>query len=112
VGTRPSPADDLRAFFPNLILGVDYDITSPATDVYNCVGWVIRDIHNWWEPPPVGEWPTDRLPGVGDLTESPAASASGVRRPLAVLVLVAVLIGVLISATPAGSTANGHGCES
>jgi hypothetical protein len=67
VDTPPSPTDDLRALFPGLKPGVDYNITSPATDVYNCVGGVIRDM-DWWEPEPYAQWQND-LEGNGDLAE-------------------------------------------
>lgn len=27
-----------------------HQVTSPATDSYNCVAWVERDLDRWWEP--------------------------------------------------------------
>lgn len=43
--------------------GRGYEITSPRTDAYNCVAWVARDVHSWWEPGVDGfYWP----PGLGD----------------------------------------------
>ena len=39
-----------------------YEVTSPATDLYNCVAWAVGDDQRWWEPSddPKHYWP----PGV------------------------------------------------
>ena len=41
--------DDLYAQFPSL-LASPHNITSEATDVYNCVAWVRRELDRWYEP--------------------------------------------------------------
>ena len=57
-----SDRDILEGQALNLV-GTDYAITSGATDEYNCVAWVLRDIRNWWEPGLDGaRWP----PELGD----------------------------------------------
>jgi hypothetical protein len=48
--------DDLYAQFPSL-LGSGHRITSEATDTYNCVGWVRRELDRWYEPEIF--WPED-----------------------------------------------------
>lgn len=35
--------------FPNLQTS-DYEITSPKTPSYNCIGWAANETHRWWEP--------------------------------------------------------------
>jgi hypothetical protein len=52
----------LERLFPRLI-GTPYRITSPATDVYNCLAWAARVTNGWWWPvgdPGTVHWP----PGV------------------------------------------------
>lgn len=51
----------LEALFPRL-RGTDYRITSPASDVYNCIAWAAGDTEHWWWPgePARTYWP----PGV------------------------------------------------
>jgi hypothetical protein len=40
---------DLESIFPRL-RGAAYQITSPATEVYNCVAWAAQDVGRWWWP--------------------------------------------------------------
>lgn len=51
----------LEALFPHL-RGIAYRITSPVSDVYNCIAWAAGDMHHWWWPgdPALTYWP----PGV------------------------------------------------
>ncbi|MGH7772346.1 MAG: DUF7689 domain-containing protein [Candidatus Binatia bacterium] len=35
--------------FPNLRPG-EYEVTSPASDQYNCVAWAAGQSETWWEP--------------------------------------------------------------
>ena len=44
--------------FPHLTADA-YNITSPATDNYNCIAWAAGDTSKWWEPDPQGQyrWP-------------------------------------------------------
>lgn len=44
----------IEALFPGLI-GKNYQVTSPANDVYNCIAWAAQRVSEWW-------WPYD-LPG-------------------------------------------------
>ena len=48
----------LEAYLPGLD-GSDYRITSPRTDVYNCIAWVLGVDDQWWAPgePGVLYWP-------------------------------------------------------
>ena len=39
----------LEALFPRL-RGTAYRITSPASDVYNCIAWAASDTEHWWWP--------------------------------------------------------------
>jgi hypothetical protein len=41
--------EDLYAQLPGLTSS-NHRITSPATDAYNCVAWVQRDLDRWYEP--------------------------------------------------------------
>jgi hypothetical protein len=41
----------LEVLFPHL-RGTAYRITSPASDVYNCIAWAAGDTEHWW-------WPSD-----------------------------------------------------
>lgn len=49
---------DLDQAFPSL-RGTGYEITSPETRDYNCIGWAASDSANWWQPDPLGQyyWP-------------------------------------------------------
>lgn len=47
--------DALYAQLPHLA-NSPHRITSSATDAYNCVAWVERDLDRWWEPG--FYWPT------------------------------------------------------
>ena len=40
---------DLEAIFPGL-RGSTYQVTSPATEVYNCIAWAAGDVGRWWWP--------------------------------------------------------------
>ena len=54
--------DDYRASFPNL--GQDaYQVSSPATDEYNCFAWAAHVDDRWWQPSddPRYYWP-DNVP--------------------------------------------------
>ncbi len=48
----------LEALFPRL-RGTTYRITSPASDVYNCIAWAASDTEHWWWPgdPARTYWP-------------------------------------------------------
>src|SRR5579871_4456795 len=48
----------LEALFPRLC-GTAYRITSPASDVYNCIAWAAGDTARWWWPgdPTRTYWP-------------------------------------------------------
>jgi hypothetical protein len=37
----------LEALFPRL-RGTAYRITSPASEVYNCIAWAAGDTEHWW----------------------------------------------------------------
>jgi hypothetical protein len=39
----------LETLFPRL-RGTAYCITSPASDVYNCIAWAAGDTEHWWWP--------------------------------------------------------------
>jgi len=58
-----SDLDALYAQLPNLA-DDEHRITSPATDEYNCVAWVERDLDRWWEPD--FYWPPDAPEPDGD----------------------------------------------
>lgn len=46
----------LSAQFPQL--GIElHQVTSPATDEYNCVAWAASDTEKWWWPSEDGFWP-------------------------------------------------------
>jgi len=49
---------DLESAFPGLA-GTAYEVTSPATPVYNCVAWAAAEDSRWWEPDPfqIYFWP-------------------------------------------------------
>jgi hypothetical protein len=48
---------EIDAAFPTLQRD-GYTVTSPNTDRYNCVAWVVRDKEKWWEPALDGAfWP-------------------------------------------------------
>jgi hypothetical protein len=51
-------SQEIEAIFPNLA-GKGYEITSPATDDYNCIAWAAGATHQWWWPDPLDEeyWP-------------------------------------------------------
>jgi hypothetical protein len=53
--------DHIEKLFPHL-QGAVYHITSPPTDVYNCIAWAASDPTWWWWPgdPVKDHWP----PGV------------------------------------------------
>lgn len=44
-----SPNERLERLFPNL-KDSDYQITSPATQIYNCVAWAVGEALCWWWP--------------------------------------------------------------
>lgn len=48
----------LRQTFPNLNQE-HYELKSPNTDGYNCIGWAAHDTEHWWEPSgaPDHYWP-------------------------------------------------------
>lgn len=52
----------IRRFFPALDHD-GFDVTSPATPSYNCIGWAAGDDSRWWEPSGLAGhyWP-DGLP--------------------------------------------------
>jgi hypothetical protein len=58
----------LEALFPRL-RGTAYRITSPASDVYNCIAWAAGDTQHWWWPgdPARTYWPVGapRLESLG-----------------------------------------------
>jgi hypothetical protein len=60
------------ARFPTLARD-GYTITSPRSDRYNCVAWIARDPHRWWEPAlDGGYWPrqvVEEALDAGDLPE-------------------------------------------
>jgi hypothetical protein len=62
--------DALYAQLPRLKPG-NHQITSDASDEYNCVAWVERDQRRWWEPGfywPIGDDP-DPSDDVGSFVE-------------------------------------------
>lgn len=63
VGTCPRilvREDDLKTRYPRLKEGT-FQITSPATDAYNCVAWAAGDDSTYWAVDPWGifHWPVD-----------------------------------------------------
>jgi hypothetical protein len=46
--------DPFAAVFPKLV-GANHQITSPPSEVYNCIAWAAQDTSHWW-------WP-DNAPG-------------------------------------------------
>jgi hypothetical protein len=52
---------DLEALFPGLH-GASFQVTSPATEIYNCIAWAAGDVGRWWWHDVLGQryWP----PGV------------------------------------------------
>jgi hypothetical protein len=40
---------DLETIFPGLH-GSTYQVTSPASEVYNCIAWAAGDVGRWWWP--------------------------------------------------------------
>ncbi len=46
----------LETLFPGLSTS-SYQVTSSATDDYNCIAWAASDVTEWW-------WPVGRSPGV------------------------------------------------
>jgi len=54
----PLVSRDIDAAFPHLA-AERYEITSPATDAYNCIAWAAGVTHPWWWPDPLGAeyWP-------------------------------------------------------
>jgi len=53
-----SRSSELERYFPGLASST-YEVTSPATDDYNCIAWAAGDDTRWWEPDPLGvyDWP-------------------------------------------------------
>ncbi len=49
---------DLEAIFPSLH-AANYQITSPPTQVYNCIAWAAGDVNRWWWPDLLNQryWP-------------------------------------------------------
>jgi len=49
----------LEGWFPSL-RGTPYEITSPASLVYNCPAWAVNDQERWWWPDEMmqGYWPS------------------------------------------------------
>src|ERR1700694_4618386 len=50
---------EIRASFPNLRRGT-YEAKSPESNLYNCIGWAVRDDQRWgWPQPPFAPyyWP-------------------------------------------------------
>jgi hypothetical protein len=49
----------IEALFPGLTRK-SYRVTSPATDVYNCIAWAAQRVSEWWWPfdAPGHFWPT------------------------------------------------------
>jgi hypothetical protein len=55
--------ESLTSLFPNLRVS-HFQITSPPTDVYNCIAWAAGQTTKWWWPPvdPLDDtpfWPDD-----------------------------------------------------
>lgn len=50
----------LESVFPNMVRS-SYEVTSPATDSYNCIAWAAGVTHQWRWPDPLGDeyWPVD-----------------------------------------------------
>ncbi|MBI5409313.1 MAG: hypothetical protein HZA14_08105 [Nitrospirae bacterium] len=48
----------IEGIFPGLQSG-GYDITSPATQEYNCIAWAAGDSETWWWPNKDCFWPSD-----------------------------------------------------
>ena len=62
--------ESIRIRFPNLT-DTDAEVTSPATNQYNCIAWAAGEDHRWW-------WPdrnrfTSYWPGGVERTETKAA---------------------------------------
>ena len=52
--------ESIRIRFPNLT-ETSAEVTSPATNQYNCIAWAAGDNDRWWWPDPnriVGYWPS------------------------------------------------------
>ena len=50
--------ETLEISFPGL-KQAPWDVKSPATIRYNCIGWALNDDQNWWWPHPDAYWPKD-----------------------------------------------------
>jgi len=50
----------IESLFPGP-MGKSYRVTSPATDVYNCIAWAAQRVSEWWWPfdAPGHYWPTE-----------------------------------------------------
>ena len=46
----------LEIFLPGLAIS-GYEITSEASDVYNCIAWAAGDNTDWWDWHPRAYWP-------------------------------------------------------
>lgn len=58
----PSKGDHLIVWFDSLfprLVDDGYQITSPATNGYNCLAWAVGENGRWWEPDPndIYYWP-------------------------------------------------------
>jgi hypothetical protein len=47
------PVEDIEGDFPNLRT-TQWEITSPITDIPNCIGWALHDVNQFWDPSMVG----------------------------------------------------------
>jgi hypothetical protein len=62
----------IESLFPGLV-GKNYQATSPANDVYNCIAWAVKSVTQWWWPfdAPGHYWPagaakTESIPAFHD----------------------------------------------
>jgi hypothetical protein len=64
----------LESVFPNL-KGDGYNLTSPITNLYNCIAWAANVDSTWWDPSPGYFWP-DNVPRNYAIASLKAAFAS------------------------------------
>ena len=58
MGTSTDVRALLEGIFPRL-RGTDWEVTSGADDLYNCVAWAAEENGRWWWPDAVSYWPPD-----------------------------------------------------